>query len=72
MLPVPRFTPTVRKFRPQPIDLKEGLKKVKVCAPRLAAECRACILPGSWTCLPVSLPEVLLTDVPRDFLAVIA
>ncbi|CAL5220439.1 g2454 [Coccomyxa viridis] len=29
MLPVPRFTPTVRKFRPQPIDLKEGLKKVK-------------------------------------------
>ena len=33
MLPVPRFTPTVRKFRPQPIDLKEGLKKVKVFLP---------------------------------------
>jgi len=30
VLPVPRFTPTVRKFRPQPIDVTEGLKKVKV------------------------------------------
>lgn len=30
MLPVPRFTPTVRKFRPQPINLMDGLKKVKV------------------------------------------
>ena len=30
MLPVPRFTPTVRKSRPQPIGLMEGLKKVQV------------------------------------------
>ena len=30
MLPVPRFTPTVRKSRPQPISLMEGLKKVQV------------------------------------------
>ncbi|CAK0782991.1 hypothetical protein CVIRNUC_006186 [Coccomyxa viridis] len=29
MLPVPRFTPTVRKSRPQPISLMEGLKKVQ-------------------------------------------
>ena len=33
MLPVPRFTPTVRKSRPQPIDLMQGVKKVKVCLP---------------------------------------
>ena len=46
MLPVPRFTPTVRKFRPQPIDLKEGLKKVKVRIGQRFAECHACMVCG--------------------------
>ena len=52
MLPVPRFTPTVRKFRPQPIDLKDGLKKVKVGTPQPAAECRAFVLLSGLLCLP--------------------
>lgn len=29
-LPLPRFTPTTRKSRPAPIDLAEGLQRVKV------------------------------------------
>lgn len=43
MLPVPRFTPTVRKSRPQPIGLMEGLKKVQVRPPApLQPACAAC------------------------------
>ena len=53
MLPVPRFTPTVRKFRPQPVDLKEGLKKVKVGIPQLAANCRAFMLLSRLQYMPV-------------------
>ena len=44
MLPVPRFTPTVRKFRPKPIDLMQGLKKVKVCLRRLGCSCMLVLL----------------------------
>ena len=43
MLPVPRFTPTVRKSRPQPIDLMAGLKKVKVCLPSPFPAAHACL-----------------------------
>ena len=58
MLPVPRFTPTVRKFRPQPIDLKEGLKKVKVgttakgCQMQGLCAARQAFVHASWTHCP--------------------
>lgn len=58
MLPVPRFTPTVRKCRPQPIELKDGLKKVKVHIPQsVVAKCWASMLPGGrYTCQLDSAP----------------